>query len=194
LFLPENAESEAVPVDISGLVSLATSSARQPVVLVDGRSGSGKTTLAHALAEAYPGGLTLIRLDDIYPGWDGLQEASEHLHDSVLSPLAAGGEARWQRWDWETDARAEWRTLNPWRPVLIEGCGTLSRANRALASLSIWVELDAQERKRRALARDGDAYRQFWKRWAAQETKFIKRERPSSLADVVVDGRRISGA
>lgn len=183
-----------VPADIPALVTLIVSSAAYPVVLLDGRSGSGKTTLALSLAAAYPGGLSLIRLDDIYPGWDGLQAASEHLHDRVLAPLAAGEEARWQRWDWATDAPAEWHRLDPQRPLLIEGCGALSRSTRALASLALWVELDSVERQRRAFARDGDAYRPFWKRWAAQEQAFIDREHPAALADLVIDGHTILGA
>jgi uridine kinase len=192
--LPERSEPGAVPANIPALVTLIASSAPHPVVLLDGRSGSGKTTLALSLAAAFPGGLSLIRLDDIYPGWDGLQAASEHLHDSVLVPLAAGGEARWQRWDWATDAAAEWHAVDPSRPLLIEGCGALSRSTRALASFALWVELDSVERQRRAFVRDRDAYRPFWKRWAAQEQVFIDREHPATLADLVIDGHTILGA
>ena len=69
---------------------------------------------------------------------------------------------------------------------MIEGCGALSRANRALASFGIWVELDDESRKRRALARSGDDYAPHWDRWAAQEGAFIAREQPRGLADVVI--------
>ena len=69
------------------------------------------------------------------------------------------------------------------RPLIIEGCGALSRANRALADVGIWVELDEATRKRRALARDGEAYAPYWDRWAAQEVAFIAREHPQSLAE-----------
>jgi uridine kinase len=192
--LPERAVQAAVPADAAGLVDRIAASAARPVVLLDGRSGSGKTTLVLAIAAAYPGEITVIRLDDIYPGWDGLQAASDHLHDVVLAPLAAGEGARWQRWDWRADARAEWHDIDPTCPLLIEGCGALSRANRALASFTLWVELDSRERQRRAFARDGDAYRPFWDRWAAQEQVFIDREHPASLADVVIDGHSVPGA
>ncbi|MDQ1578127.1 MAG: hypothetical protein QOE21_814, partial [Microbacteriaceae bacterium] len=60
-------------------------------------------------------------------------------------------------------------------------------------TFAIWVELDAATRKRRALDRDGDAYRPHWDRWAAQELAFAEREHPSELADLVVDGRQIFG-
>jgi uridine kinase len=152
------------------------------VVLVDGRSGSGKTTLARELAQALDA--QLVRLDDLYPGWDGLQAASDMVHDDVL----ASAEPGWRRWDWEQDEPAEWHPLDPDHDLVIEGCGALSRANRALASLGVWVELDDEARKRRALLRDGDAYAPHWDRWAAQEDAFIERERPQELADVVVSG------
>lgn len=155
-------------------------------MLIDGRSGSGKSTLADRMVAAWPGGAALVRLEDIYPGWDGLRAAGEQLHDRVLGPLATGGEARWQRWDWASQGPAEWHPVPPGVPLVVEGCGTLSRANRALASFGIWVELDAATRKQRALARDGAAYRPFWDRWARQEELFIAQEQPRALADLIV--------
>jgi len=156
--------------------------ALRPIVLIDGGSGSGKTTLAPHLAAAL--GAELVHLDDFYPGWDGLEDGSRHVHDFVLSP-----EPRWQRWDWVDDRPAEWHELDPTRPLVVEGSGSLSRANRALATYGIWVELDAVTRKQRALLRDGDAYAPHWDRWAAQEATFAARERPMDLADhVIVEG------
>lgn len=152
-------------------------------VLIDGRSGSGKTELACALADAWPDA-QLVRLDDIYSGWYGLEAGSRHVHDHVLAASAP----RWQRWDWKADAPAEWHELDPSRPLIIEGCGALSRQNRSLADYGIWVELGAAERKRRALARDGDGYAPWWEAWAAQEVLFMSVEKPEELADDIVDG------
>ena len=152
-------------------------------VLIDGRSGSGKTELAKRMVLALPGS-QLVRLDDLYPGWGGLEAGSKHVHDYVLSASAP----RWQRWDWTDGTPAEWHVLDPSRPIIIEGCGALSRANRALADYGIWMELDEPTRKARALARDGDAYAPHWDEWAAQEQAFIDREQPRQLADQVVEG------
>ncbi len=147
-------------------------------MLVDGRSGSGKSTTAVGLVAEL--GAQLVRLDDIYPGWDGLEAGSAHVRDEVL------GRSRWQAWDWSRDAEGEWHGLDPSLPLVIEGAGALSRANRERATFGIWVELDAAARKRRALARDGDAYAPHWDRWAAQEEAFIAREHPRELADIVL--------
>jgi uridine kinase len=176
------------------MIERIVASASLPVVLIDGGSGSGKTTLATALVAGYPAAVTLVRLDDIYPGWDGLESASLQLHDELLLPLSRGQAGRWRRWDWTADAPAEWHDVEPGLPLIVEGCGALSRANRALATVAIWVELDDASRKRRALDRDGDAYRPHWDRWAAQERRFAEREHPVDLADLVVDGGQIAGS
>ena len=154
-------------------------------LLIDGRSGSGKTELADLLAARRPD-VQLVHLDDIYPGWDGLDAGSRHISDSVL-----GERPRWRRWDWADEAPAEWHELDPSRPMVVEGCGALSRANRALADFGVWVELDDARRKARALARDGAQYEPHWDRWAAQEDAFLAREDPRSLADVIVDGNSL---
>jgi cytidylate kinase len=155
--------------------------APRPVVLIDGGSGSGKTTFAEALAPALAA--QLVRLDDFYPGWDGLESASAAVHDHVLAPESPG----WRRWDWTIGAAAEWHALDVSIPLVIEGSGCLSRANRARATFGIWVELDTPTRKQRALDRDGEAYAPHWDRWAAQERGFGRREQPWRLADVVLD-------
>jgi len=149
-------------------------------VLIDGGSGSGKTVLAARLSEAL--GAQLVRLDDLYPGWDGLDAGSEMVRTDVL------GASGWRRWDWAADQPAEWHELDRHRALVIEGCGALSRANRALAGYGVWVELDEPTRKARALARDGDAYAPHWDRWAAQEKLFFQRERPDLLADLILLG------
>ena len=183
-----------MPADdaIRRLRSLLSARAETTVILIDGGSGSGKTTLASRIAANTPA--TLIRLDDVYPGWGGLDEGSRHILEHVLEPRSSGRPASWRRWDWVTGAPAEWHEVDPAVPLVIEGAGALSRANRAFATLGVWVELDAVTRKRRALARDGDTYSPHWDEWAAQEAAFALRERPRELADLEIDGREIDGS
>jgi predicted kinase len=152
-------------------------SARRPIVLIDGRSGSGKTTLAEWLAPEL--GAELVRLDDLYPGWDGLRQGGEQVQRLIR-------ESRWQAWDWALDRAGEWHDVDASVPLVVEGSAVLSRANRALATYGIWVELDAATRKRRALARDGETYAPHWDRWAAQEDEFAAEENPRDLADLVL--------
>lgn len=151
------------------------------ILLIDGRSGSGKTELANLIVA---GGLaSLLRLDDIYPGWDGLAAASAQL--PVI--LQTG---RWQRYDWATSALAEWHEVGDGH-LVVEGCGALTRASTKLADLAIWVEHPAASRKARALRREPD-FADHWQSWALQEDAHIARERPLTLADEVVDGADVS--
>ncbi|CAD5995951.1 ATP-binding protein [Agreia sp. COWG] len=160
------------------------------VVLLDGPSGAGKSTLADRMIAGWPGSIRpqLVRLDDIYPGWDGLREAGEHVRRHVLEPLAHGAPARWQRFDWVQSAPAEWTPIDPERPLLIEGCGVMTRANAELADVRIWLDAPDELRKARALDRDGDSYAPHWDRWQAQWLRFVAEEGPAELADLRLDG------
>lgn len=158
-------------------------------VLVDGRAGAGKSTLARALAAA--SGATLVRLDDVYPGWDGLEAGAEAVRRSLLVPRATGRGGTWRRWDWTADRPAEQHAVPATGGLICEGCGVLTRRSAPLASLRIRVELDAERRKARALRRDGELFAPHWDRWAAQEDAVIRAESPAALADLVVDGGSI---
>ena len=168
---------------LDGLVTAireATGS-RRAVVLIDGRSGSGKTVMGESLAPRLDA--QLVSLDDLYPGWEGLEAGSDAVHETVLRARAPG----WRRWDWAAARAAEWHPLDPDRAIVIEGCGALSRANRALATFGIWIELDAAERRRRSSDRDHGRFDRYWQPWAEQEDAFIAREHPRELADLRID-------
>ncbi|WP_413461378.1 AAA family ATPase [Curtobacterium sp. CT11-133] len=158
---------------------VATASGTRLVVLVDGRSGTGKTTLGDSLAERL--GAQVVHLDDVYPGWDGLRAAAEAVVTDVL-----GERSGYRRWDWATSGPAEWAAVDPGRPIVVEGCGALSRSSAPLASLRVWLEADDDTRWERAIGRDGESFAREWDRWAAQEAAFIAAERPAELADVVL--------
>ncbi len=175
------AESDEVVAAVVSAIRGAAGS-RRTVVLIDGRSGSGKTVLGELLAPRLDA--QLVSLDDLYPGWEGLEAGSDAVHETVLRARDAG----WRRWDWAAARPAEWHPLDPHRALVIEGCGALSRANRALATFGIWIDVDSTERRRRSSARDQGRFDAFWESWAAQEDAFIVRERPRRLADLVIAG------
>jgi uridine kinase len=164
------------------LHDIAMSLTTATTVLIDGRSGSGKSTLADQLQGSWEHSI-VVRLDDIYPGWDGLAWASEHVRTELLQPRKNGQPGRWRRWDWTTNTPAEWRTVGPHQRLILEGVGALTPASRACADLGIWVDAPETLRKRRALDRDGDTYAPHWQRWAAQEEEFLARHHPRSAAD-----------
>lgn len=149
--------------------------------LIDGRSGAGKTTIARALADRE--GATLLSLDEVYPGWDGLEAGEQHVLAHVLRPRAAGRPARYRRWDWSSASPAEWVVVDAHRPLVIEGCGAIGPEARRLADRALWVACDDSERYRRAIERDGDDFARHWTRWARQEEWHARLHRPEELAD-----------
>lgn len=173
----------------SVLAAVARLSAPLPRVLIDGRSGSGKTTLAARLLARWPLRAVprVIALDEFYPGWDGLAEASRMAVTGILEPHAAGRPGMYRRWDWARDAPGAPVAVQPTWPLLLEGCGLLTPASHPYADLAVWVNAPEPSRKARALERDGEGYAPHWERWAAQERAHIARHRPAQLADLVFE-------
>ena len=134
-----------------------------PVVTIDGYSGSGKSTLAAALARLV-NGWQVLHLDDWYPGWDGLAEGA-HIARRIAADLRAGRASSYEAWDWENGSTGETVSV-PLAPTIIEGCGAIE----AEADLSVWIaDPGEDERRSRALARDGQTYAPHWRRWADQD-------------------------
>ena len=151
-----------------------------PIVLVDGRSGSGKTQFATQLATELGG--SLLSLDEVYPGWDGLDAGSWHVYQHVLHALASNTPGRYRVWDWRTQKPAHWVSVPAGTPLVIEGCGAIRRESVARATKAIWLEAPETIRYERAVSREGEYYKPLWKRWALQEDRFIALHRPRELA------------
>ena len=154
------------------------------VVAVDGPSGSGKTTLARGLVDAL--GCPAVHMDELYPGWDGLAESVPLLVHRVLEPLARGEHATYRTWDWEAGARGGARTVAPGPLLVVEGCGSSVGEAGDFAAVRVWVDAPREERMRRGIARDGEAFRPHWERWAAQEDALFAADRTRERADVLV--------
>jgi len=156
------------------------------LVCVDGPAGSGKSTLARRLGDVL--GATVLQLDDLLAGWSDLDGVWDRLSDQVLAPLAAGRPGRYRRYDWVAGAFAEWHDVPVPGVLVVEGCGSARRAADDVAALRVWVEAPREERLARGLARDGEAARDHWLAWMADEDRHFARERTRERADVRVDG------
>lgn len=159
------------------------------VVCLDGRSGSGKTTLARRLTRALReggAGVTVLHLDHVYPGWDGLAAASRLLAEQLLPHLREGRTATYRSWSWVRDRPGPPVTVRPDDVVLVEGVGSGSRAGRVLCDLLVWLDAPTAVRHARAMARDGDGYAPHWQRWATQEDAYLASEDPAGAADLQV--------
>ncbi|RBY93384.1 uridine kinase [Blastococcus sp. TF02-8] len=161
---------------------------RTRLVCVDGPAGSGKTTLAGRLADALPGEVTVVHMDDLYAGW-ALTGAVARLSSGVLRPVSEGRPGSFHRYDWSAARFSSGATPVPVPAVLVvEGCASASRAVDPWATLRIWVEAPAALRLARGLARDGADLAPEWHRWQRLEAAHFAADGTRDRADVVVDG------
>ncbi|BCW64694.1 aminodeoxychorismate synthase component I [Arthrobacter sp. StoSoilB22] len=158
------------------------------IIAVDGRSGAGKTTLAVELAARLRQHhkVSLFHLEDIYPGWNGLMPGIERYVGTVLKPLSEGMAAEWTSWDWDKHYDGGLNVTLPAEIVIVEGVGAAADAARPMLDAVVWVEASGDERRRRALTRDGSTYEPYWDSWAAQEDEWLSSDQVISAADIRV--------
>ena len=172
------------------------------LVLVDGLGGAGKSVLVAALAGKL--GAPVVCGDDFYrPSAQRRREAAEGIGASfdwrrlelqVLAPLSRGEEARYQRYDWESDRLGGWSTVPCRDTVVVEGVYLLRDELRRYASVAIWVETPREVRLTRGIERDGEAARSRWtEEWMPAEDAYVSAMRPDTAAVLVVDGQRRTG-
>lgn len=166
------------------------------IVLIDGRSGSGKTTLARRLIDAArEAGVAprLVTLDAMYQGWDGLWAAAQAAAQELVRPLSRGEAGHWQEYDWHLGRVIARHTVPPGPPLLVEGVGALTPLSAAAATYRVCLTAGNEQRRERALTRDGETFRPHWDRWAAQEAEHLRQHQPEQLADQVIDTSGIRG-
>ena len=155
------------------------------VIGIDGRSGSGKTSLAREVAEGWRA--TLVAMDSIYPGWDGLAAATPILVDHVLRPLAEGQEAVVPTWDWLGSRPGPLLPLGRPERLVVEGCGSTVGTASGFIGTRVWLDGAESLRRERALARDGEVFAEHWEMWARQEEEVFTAEGTRDWAHVVLE-------
>ncbi|MFD4265938.1 hypothetical protein [Rhodococcus sp. NPDC058481] len=159
---------------------------RGPTLIgIDGPSGGGKSALAELVGAALDNA-PIVRMDDLYPGWDGLSGSVPRLVRWVLRPAAHGRTPRYQRYDWSRGRYAEWREMRRHRYLIVEGAGSTTGRARGYFAVRVFVDADPDERMRRALRRDGEMFRPHWARWARQEAALFGPDRTRQAAHLEV--------
>jgi uridine kinase len=153
-------------------------------VCIDGPAGSGKSTLADQVAEL--GGAPVVRMDDLYPGWDGLFAVEPEVL-ALLEPLSEDRAGSYRRFDWIADEYRESHVVEPAPLLVLEGVGSGNRAWRHLVTTLVWVEAPDDVRLARGLARDGEELRDRWVGWMRDEARLVAREQTRAHADLVFD-------
>jgi uridine kinase len=178
---------------VAAVVALATGARPRcgavVVIALDGPSGAGKTTLSRGveLALAPSGSVAVVHMDLLYPGWDGLSQAPGLLARQVLEPLSRGEQASYRTWSWVRERWAGTSDVPSCRFLVVEGCGSSVGPARPYAAVTVFVDAETRLRRRRGIARDGEAYRPQWQRWADQEDELFDADSTRDRADLVID-------
>lgn len=154
------------------------------LVCVDGPAGSGKTTVAAALGAVVPEA-QVVHCDELLEGWRGLPGLAATV-ETVLTPLAAGLDSEWRRWDWWADGWAETHPVRPGGLLVLEGVGSWSPAIAPHVGFLVWVEAGSELRLARGIERDGEQMRAHWEQWRVDEQELFARLRTRDHADLVV--------
>ncbi len=154
------------------------------VIAIDGRSGAGKTDYAASLGARLQA--PVFHVEDVYPGWSGLDATPPLLVDRLLAPLAVGAIGSIPRWDWARGRPSTEIRVVPGPILILEGVGSGARICRPFLSMLIWIDAPPTIRKRRALERDGTTFAPFWDMWAAQEDALFARDDIRAAADAVI--------
>src|SRR2546423_12755684 len=168
------------------------------VVAVDGHSAAGKSRFAATLSASLGG--IVIAGDDFYRVMDPAVRAAldpesgasryfdwERIRSDALEPLRAGRDARYQRYNWETNTLEPAPTLVPSATrVVVEGL-FVSRAEFAdLVDITVFVDAPVALRQRRQAER-GDSP-SWLDRWDAAELWYFRHARSPDSFDYVVSG------
>ncbi|MDH5152636.1 hypothetical protein [Kocuria palustris] len=181
--------AERNPSGIALMHQLTEPIHRPHLIGIDGRSGAGKTSLAGQLAQvlSVTRDVVVFHLEDLYPGWDGLDRGIAMYEESILSPLRDGRDAYWTAWDWLANSPGGPRLTRAAEIVVLEGVGACSAPAREVLDVSVWVELPEIQRRERALNRDS-GFEPYWDMWAQQELDYLQRDPVWESATIIQPG------
>ncbi|GAB2829431.1 uridine kinase family protein [Lentzea nigeriaca] len=158
------------------------------LVAVDGPSGAGKSTFARKLAEE----LDATRmLTDHFATWDDPAIGWWPQVEAIFEEVAAGRTAYYRKTDWSQGFprpnQGALVEVRPERTIIFEGMSSARKAIRSKLSLAIFVEHgDEKARLERAVARDGEKYREHFIRWQQYERGWFAVDETKARADYVV--------
>ena len=166
------------------------------LILIDGGGGAGKTTWSDRIATLLRA--PVVHTDDISWNHDPF-DWDDLLLDHVLAPWRRGDAVAFTPPGWVDHGRPGAVVVPVSTSLVIEGVGAGRESLAAVADLTVWVQSDRDEARRRALARDVQQGRTpaeavaFWDEWMADEDPFLVASRPWARADLVVRGNIPNG-
>lgn len=161
------------------------------LITIDGPAGAGKSTYAAQLGAAlsHPDdSVTVIAMDDLYDGWDGLLDPKlpDHLTEWILQPLLADQPIRHPVFDWTRGHFDEWRTLPTSTTVIVEGVGAGYPSFARHADVRLWLSTPKHIRLLQLQQRSGPPPDSWWPNWQRQEAEYFAAQDPRSQADWII--------
>lgn len=156
------------------------------LICIDGPAGSGKTTLAAQLGPLLSA--QVIHMDDLYPGWQGINQGAQLLVNHILEPLSAGQPGRYPRYDWMAGKYMERHQVPLADFLVVEGCASATKSVDRYDPLIIWVQAPDDIRLARGLERDGTEVEQQWLTFMEQERAIYEEHETASRAHIKIDG------
>ena len=190
--------------DSSELVALLRRLPRRQRTLlvgIDGGGGSGKSTLAGGLQRAADD-VTVVEFDDFYLPLAERQARVmrgdteiggdfdwRRVREQVLRPLSVDEPAEYQRYDWPSDALAEWHSVPVGEIVVVEGNYSTRQELFAFYDYTLWIAAPRDLRLERGVRRGGENTRERWlEEWLPEEDRYVAAEDPAKRVDRVLDG------
>jgi uridine kinase len=199
MFFVNRREVVMNPSEIAAILHQRITLGAPFIIGIDGCGGSGKSVLAdqisRELKRAHSVGL--IQMDDFYlPNAARAGGSSEvgagfdwrRLEGQVLQPATKDQPLRYQRYDWATDALAEWHESSV-RVVIVEGIYSTRVELKKFYDFTIWVDCPRTIRLARGVERDGESARDDWlTKWMPEEDRYVSEQSPQTRANLVYDG------
>lgn len=179
---------------LSGLAQKILNSKQKPLILIDGSAGSGKTTLAVKLAAILDA--NLVSTDDVSWCADPIHWDGEML-DNIMNPWLNGVDVSYRPSGWVKENRPGSIDVDSDKPLIIEGMGASRKTLRALASFSIWVDIDSEIARERVVQRDLargenggtiESVTEFADWWDSLLNPLLLNEESWKYVDVIVSG------
>ena len=167
------------------------------IVGISGFGGAGKSTLADALKPLVEPA-EVVRVDDFLTGraeerstnWSCVDR--DRLRAQALEPFTSGLPARYQVYDWQADAPAQWIDIGDVNRLIVEGIGLFHPDLIPLLDVMVWADCPAEVALERARHRDrlqgqDDHNDEMWLTvWAPNDADFFETFKPRDAAHFVI--------
>ncbi len=157
---------------------------RPYVIAIDGRAAAGKTTLAEAIARKM--NACVIHMDDFFLpaqlrtehryAMPGGNVHYERFIEEVLNPLRTGNSISYRKYSCKKmDYEPERVLVSGCENIIVEGAYSLHPAFDNYYDVSLFLDIEKEEQKRRIVARAGEkALEMFVNKWIPLEENYLQ--------------------